>query len=112
MTDTFAVYPAARYNSRKEGEMISITCDKCRRRFTPTVEELQTYLAASEGKRHAQVLCPHCGKANKVSPLRLRHAISPAVAPAPAPQPSPVAAAATPPPADETADAAAGDETA
>jgi len=90
--------------------MIAITCDKCRRRFTPTVEELQTYLTASEGKRHAQVLCPHCGKANKVSPLRLRHAISPAVAPAPAPQPSPAAAATTPPPTDATADAAVGDQ--
>jgi hypothetical protein len=55
--------------------MIAITCDKCRRRFTPTPEEIQVYLAESQGKKHAQVLCPHCGKTNKVSPERLREAI-------------------------------------
>ena len=55
--------------------MISITCEKCRRRFTPTAEEIQTYLAASQGKKHAQVLCPHCGKENKVALERLREAV-------------------------------------
>ena len=46
--------------------MISITCDKCRRRFTPTSDEIQVYLAESQGQKHTQVPCPHCGKANKV----------------------------------------------
>ncbi len=55
--------------------MIAITCEKCRRRFTPSAEEIHAYLAASQGKKHAQVLCPHCGKANKVSPERLREAV-------------------------------------
>lgn len=54
--------------------MIAITCEKCRRRFTPTAEAIHAALAASRGKKHAQVLCPHCGKANKVSPERLREA--------------------------------------
>ncbi len=68
--------------------MIAITCDKCRRRFTPPAEEIHAYLAASQGKKHAQVLCPHCGKANKVSPERLREAVrfSPAAAAAAVPQ--------------------------
>lgn len=55
--------------------MIAITCDKCRRRFTPAAEEIHGYLAASQGKKYAQVLCPHCGKANKVSSERLREAV-------------------------------------
>ncbi len=55
--------------------MISVTCEKCRRRFTPTAEEIQTYLAAGQGKKHAQVLCPHCGKENKVALERLREAV-------------------------------------
>lgn len=55
--------------------MIAITCEKCRRRFTPTAEAIHVALAASQGKKHAQVLCPHCGKANKVSPERLREAV-------------------------------------
>lgn len=55
--------------------MIAITCEKCRRRFMPAIEEIQTYLAASQGKKHAQVLCPHCGKANKVALERLREAV-------------------------------------
>lgn len=67
--------------------MIAITCEKCRRRFTPTAEAIHAALAASRGKKHAQVLCPHCGKANKVSPERLREAARfsspPAVAAAP-----------------------------
>ena len=55
--------------------MIAITCDKCRRRFTPTVEQIRTDLAAAQGKKHAQVLCPHCGKANNVALERLREAV-------------------------------------
>ena len=55
--------------------MIAITCEKCRRRFTPTVEEIQNDLATAQGKKHALMVCPHCGKANKVSPERLREAI-------------------------------------
>ena len=55
--------------------MIAITCDKCRRRFTPTAEEVQVYLTESQGQKHAQVPCPHCGKANKVSSERLHAAV-------------------------------------
>jgi DNA-directed RNA polymerase subunit RPC12/RpoP len=55
--------------------MIAITCEKCRRRFTPTVEEIQGDLVAAQGKKHALIACPHCGKANKVSPERLREAV-------------------------------------
>ena len=66
--------------------MIAITCDKCRRRFTPTTEEIQVFLADSQDKKHVQVPCPHCGKANKVSPERLREAVrfAPPAPPAPA----------------------------
>ena len=70
--------------------MIAITCDKCRRRFTPTSDEIQVYLAESQGKKHAQVLCPHCGKANKVAPERLREAVRFAT-PAPPPVEDPAA---------------------
>jgi hypothetical protein len=61
--------------------MVAFTCEKCRRRFTLTAEEMQGYLANSRGKKHALVLCPHCGKANKVDPQRLQQALrlSPAV---------------------------------
>jgi DNA-directed RNA polymerase subunit M/transcription elongation factor TFIIS len=55
--------------------MHAITCEKCYRRFTPTVEEARVYLAAAQGKKHALVLCPHCGKHNKVSPERLKQAV-------------------------------------
>lgn len=55
--------------------MTAITCEKCRRRFTPTTDEIRTYLDASQGKKHAHVLCPHCGKENKVAPERLREAL-------------------------------------
>jgi hypothetical protein len=55
--------------------MISISCDKCRRHFTPTDEEVSTVLAATEGKKHAQVLCPHCGHPCKVAIARLEHAV-------------------------------------
>ncbi len=64
--------------------MIAITCEKCRRRFTPPVEAIHLALAASQGKKHAQVLCPHCGKANKVSPERLREAVRFSPPPTPA----------------------------
>jgi DNA-directed RNA polymerase subunit RPC12/RpoP len=55
--------------------MTAITCVKCYRRFTPTVEEIRGYLEASKGQKHALVICPHCGKSNKVSPERLREAV-------------------------------------
>ena len=72
--------------------MISITCDRaaCRRRFTPTSDEIQVYLAESQGQKHAQVLCPHCGKANKVSSERLHEAVR-FVTPAPPPAQDPAA---------------------
>jgi hypothetical protein len=70
--------------------MIAITCDKCRRRFTPTSGEIQVYLAESQGQKHTQVPCPHCGKANKVSPERLREAIR-FVTPPPPPAQDPAA---------------------
>jgi DNA-directed RNA polymerase subunit RPC12/RpoP len=52
--------------------MIGLTCTKCGRRFTPTTEEIETYLAQGEGKKYAQVLCPHCGYHNKVDIHRLQ----------------------------------------
>jgi DNA-directed RNA polymerase subunit RPC12/RpoP len=55
--------------------MLAITCAKCSRRFTPTNEEIQSVLAASEGQKHALLQCPHCGKANKVAPERLKQAV-------------------------------------
>jgi RNase P subunit RPR2 len=59
----------------KEDAMLAMTCEKCRRRYTPTVEELQVYLAESEGRRYALVLCPHCGKGNKVGHDRINQAL-------------------------------------
>lgn len=55
--------------------MIAITCAKCSRRFTPVAEAIQAALAASQGQKHAQLICPHCGKGNKVSPERLKPAV-------------------------------------
>lgn len=55
--------------------MTAISCEKCRRRFTPTDEEIQSFLAEAAGKKHAHVPCPYCGKANKVAPERLREAV-------------------------------------
>ncbi|MCX6029695.1 MAG: hypothetical protein NT169_10395 [Chloroflexi bacterium] len=55
--------------------MIAITCAKCSRRFTPTTEEIRAFLAASQGQKHARVLCPHCGRDNKVALERLREAV-------------------------------------
>lgn len=73
--------------------MLAITCDKCRRRYTATDEELRVYLHAAEGKKFAPVLCPHCGKANKVAADRINQALRFSPAPveaapdeAPAPQ--------------------------
>lgn len=69
--------------------MLAITCDKCRRRYTATDEELRVYLQQAEGKKYAQVLCPHCGKPSKIAESRIQQALrfSPAPeakAPAPA----------------------------
>ena len=58
-----------------ESVMLAITCAKCSRRFTPTNEEIQAVLAASEGQKHVLLQCPHCGKANKVAPERLKQAV-------------------------------------
>ena len=55
--------------------MLAITCAKCSRRFTPTTEEIQAVLATSAGQKHALLQCPHCGKANKVAPERLKGAV-------------------------------------
>lgn len=77
--------------------MLAVTCDKCRRRFTLADEELQGYLQQAEGKKHALVLCPHCGKGNKVAHERLARALS---SPAGATPPEPA------PPADEQTPAA------
>jgi hypothetical protein len=55
--------------------MLAIACDKCRRRYTATDEELRVYLHDAEGKKYAQVLCPHCGKPSKVSLDRIHQAL-------------------------------------
>jgi type II secretory ATPase GspE/PulE/Tfp pilus assembly ATPase PilB-like protein len=55
--------------------MLAITCDKCRRRYSATDEELRVYLQQAEGKKYAQVLCPHCGKASKVAADRIHQAL-------------------------------------
>jgi hypothetical protein len=55
--------------------MLAIACDKCRRRYTATDEELWVYLQQAEGKKYAQVLCPHCGKASKVAADRIHQAL-------------------------------------
>ncbi|RPI42423.1 MAG: hypothetical protein EHM67_06710 [Hyphomicrobiaceae bacterium] len=55
--------------------MLAITCDKCRRRYSATDEELRVYLQQVEGKKYAQVLCPHCGKASKVAADRIHQAL-------------------------------------
>ena len=55
--------------------MLAFTCDKCGRRFTPTIEDLQGYLAQSQGQKHAAVACPHCGRHNKVAIQRLQQAL-------------------------------------
>jgi hypothetical protein len=55
--------------------MLAISCDKCRRRYTATDEELRVYLQQAEGKKYAQVLCPHCGKPSKVAADRINQAL-------------------------------------
>jgi hypothetical protein len=55
--------------------MLAIMCDKCRRRYTVTDEELQVYLREAEGKKFGQVLCPHCGKPSKVAADRIQQAL-------------------------------------
>lgn len=55
--------------------MLAITCDKCRRRYSATDEELRVYMHEAEGKKYAQVLCPHCGKASKVGVDRIHQAL-------------------------------------
>jgi len=55
--------------------MIAIACAKCARRFTPTAEVIQAALAVSQGQKHAQLICPHCGKGNKVALERLKPAV-------------------------------------
>ena len=55
--------------------MLAIACDKCRRRFTPTTEDLQGYLALGQGRKYTLVTCPHCGKGNKVAAQRLEQAL-------------------------------------
>jgi RNase P subunit RPR2 len=55
--------------------MLAITCDKCRRRFTPTTEDLQGYLALGQGRKFTLVTCPHCGKGNKVATQRVEQAL-------------------------------------
>jgi RNase P subunit RPR2 len=66
--------------------MLAITCDKCRRRFTPTAEDLQGYLALGQGRKYTLVTCQHCGKGNKVAIQRVEQALrfSPAAEPPPA----------------------------
>jgi len=66
--------------------MLAITCDKCRRRFTPATEDLQGYLALGQGRKFTLVTCPHCGKGNKIATQRLEQALrfSPPVEPPPA----------------------------
>jgi len=70
--------------------MIAITCAKCSRRFTPVAEAVQAALAASQGQKHAQLICPHCGKGNKVAPERLKPAVrlNPPAAAAPPAEPA------------------------
>ena len=55
--------------------MLAVSCDKCRRRYTATDEELQVYSQQAEGKRYVLVLCPHCGKGNKIAIERIHQAL-------------------------------------
>jgi RNase P subunit RPR2 len=55
--------------------MLAMTCDKCRRRFTPTTEDLRGYLTAGQGRKYTLVTCPHCGKGNKVAMQRVEQAL-------------------------------------
>jgi RNase P subunit RPR2 len=55
--------------------VLAITCDKCRRRYSVTDEELRVFLQEAEGKKFALVLCPHCGKGSKVPVDRINQAL-------------------------------------
>lgn len=55
--------------------MLAIACDKCRRRFTATDDELRVFLNQAEGKKFALVLCPHCGKNSKIATDRIQQAL-------------------------------------
>jgi phage terminase large subunit GpA-like protein len=69
--------------------MIAISCARCNRRFTPTTEEIHAYLTASQGQKHGRVLCPHCGRDNKIARERLQEAVRFA-------RPAPIQAVTTP----------------
>jgi hypothetical protein len=55
--------------------MLAITCEKCRRHYSATNEELHVFLQQAEGKKFALVLCPHCGKGSKVAADRIHQAL-------------------------------------
>jgi hypothetical protein len=55
--------------------MLAITCDKCRRRFTTTTEDLQGYMVQGQGRKYTLVACPHCGKGNKVAMQRVEQSL-------------------------------------
>lgn len=67
--------------------MLAITCDKCRRRYSATDEELHVFLQQAEGKKFALVLCPHCGKGSKVATDRIQQALRFSAPPAAAEEP-------------------------
>lgn len=71
--------------------MLAVTCDKCRRRYTAMDEELRVYLQQAEGRKYAQVLCPHCGKPSKIAVDRIHQALR--FSPAPAEEVAPPAQA-------------------
>ena len=85
--------------------MLAVTCDKCRRRFSVTDEELQGYLGQSEGKKFGLVLCPHCGKGNKVAHSRMAQALGGAAAARPPAQAEEAPPAEQPPTVDTEAQA-------
>ncbi len=61
--------------------MLNVTCSKCGRRYTPSTEDLQGYLAQNEGKKFALVICPHCNYGNKIPLSRLHQAVRAAPGP-------------------------------
>lgn len=79
--------------------MTAITCAKCYRRFTPTADAIRAALEAHRGQKHALLLCPHCGKGNKVAAERLRETLRFLPTARPTPEATPEATAA-PSPAD------------
>ena len=72
--------------------MLAIACDKCRRRYTATDDELRVFLNQAEGKKFALVLCPHCGKNSKIATDRIQQALRFSAPPAAAEEPSDPAA--------------------